>query len=78
MNEKSFQKFMAKYIVIDELIEILHCIHVHKCLTPRHDYSSVPHRVARQAHRRTVTRRCVLLAGWPSPRGNFQPGSSPL
>ena len=79
MNEKSSQKFMAKYTVTDEFIEILL---VHSCfykyLTPRHDYSLVLHRIAGQAHRMTVTRMCVLLAGWPSPRVSYQPGSSPL
>ena len=39
--------------------------------------SRIP-RVAWQAHRKTVTRRCVLPARWSPPRGSFQPSSSPL
>jgi hypothetical protein len=29
-----------------------------------------------QAHQRTIMKRCVLLAGWPSPKESFQPSSS--
>jgi hypothetical protein len=68
---------MEKYTVIDELTEMLH-VRSYKCLTQMHDYSLVSHRVAWQAHRMMVTRRCVLPAGWPLLRASFQPGSFPL
>ena len=63
----------------NDIIKKYVCFH-NKCLTPRHwsngRYRIV--RVARQVHRRTVTRKCVLPARGPPPRGSFQPGNSPL
>ena len=63
----------------NDIIKKYVCFH-NKCLTPWHWSNSWYRiaRVARQAHRMTVTRRCVLPARWPPPRESSQPGSSPL
>jgi hypothetical protein len=42
MNERAHQGFMICYTNIDKLTDHIKCymhIHVHKCLTSRHDYS---------------------------------------
>jgi hypothetical protein len=75
MNKKSSQGFMVYYTIIDELANYMKsymCIHVNKCLILRHYTRNDGYRiswVAWRAHRRMVTRRCVLSARWPSPRG---------
>jgi hypothetical protein len=77
MNEKSSQSSWQNIQLQMCLQKYYMCIHVYKYLTPMHDYSSILHRIAGQAHRRTITRMCVVSAGWPSPMGVSNPVALP-
>jgi hypothetical protein len=78
INEKNSRSSWQNIQLWMSLQKCYMFIHVHKCLTSRHDYSLVPNKVTGEAHRRKLTRRYVLPAERPSPRVSFQPNSSPL